>query len=199
MKSYSQRLLICLFICFAQSVFAGGLSSWSQETPYGNELWYECTGENEWITLIYRGDFDGSNVDHVKEWYFYKGHIIGKLDQGRSLGDKYFIFNDADGYAVGFSSETAFEKALAQKGLKPSIWTRWYNTHWGVLYKDVSCFLCCTEAFFLDFFIICTLLFLLVKLIRKKGRSRKHYLWITCAFVAVVIIRVLLDIYPQSF
>lgn len=111
------RILLTIFLLtFAHLSYARvGMGETTFKTPYGHEI-SDCDPYKETPVLI---GYE-NKIKSLKEWYFYKGHIVGK---GQSY---YFIFNEYKDYLQYFESETEWQSAIKQQSLSP-FYIRWLD------------------------------------------------------------------------
>lgn len=79
---------------------------------------------------------NGAKIEHVYEWYFYRGHIIGVVGRGEPEG--YFMVEERRRRMKRFDSEPEFQAYLATNDLIPKYWTRWYGWRWSVTWEDIA-------------------------------------------------------------
>lgn len=178
-----QLLFLVLFIA-SINCFAGGLSAWQVDTPYGHSIDHDGSAGG-WVCL----SMDTNSVC-FQHFYFYKGHTIAHSD---SL---YFIVNERKETVQEFKNEQQWLQAIKQQNLKP-LFKREYNADYSSIFGDGI-------FFFIVFFpipLLMPLLWLgcLISLAFPwqwaKG-FRKHYSWI---YPSVVLIMIMYSIFPQSF
>jgi len=190
------KVLLFLLILFAGTpLFAGvGMSDWRETTPGGNTI--DNFSGNGYILHLTPDEYEQVNVDNLKEWYFYNGHITGILKNGPT---QYFTADEKSGETVYFKSEKEWKQYLNLNKLTPFIWTRWYSSDW-LLFDDDFAF-----VMFMMFPITLPLLCIFIYCIfgAVKEHLSKNHIKIYRIVVFAVIILVLFiwvgDFYPQSF
>lgn len=108
------RLFIMFFLFVPYTCIAGGLSAWTEYTPYGYEMYHDGTANSD---IYLRMDTVGVSFKH---FYFYKSHIIAHND---SL---FFIINELTNEVQRFTDETEWKNELTNQKLEP-LWKREYN------------------------------------------------------------------------
>ncbi|MEY4903739.1 MAG: hypothetical protein RLZZ292_1554 [Bacteroidota bacterium] len=143
---------------FTISSFAGiGLGDWSAKTPGGNEI-------NNFSGMTLRLK-NGKELLGPHSWYFYKNHIIGKLDR-YDMVQCYFVVNEATYQIDTFHFETDWKTFLVTHELVPKIRTAWYRDNWVAFGNSFS------TAFLFVFifgFLFCLFMFYLVLALIFKG------------------------------
>jgi len=190
---------LLLFIFIPQLAFCGGFSSWGKPTPGGNEIFHESLPNEEFFMIrcghsLYdksRKDYDRA-IDHIERWYYYQGHIVGTYWKNGVL--EYFIFQEGDCEGQTFMDVQAFEREKRALGLEPRIWTRWHSC-----FTEEGGFGIPDGAVPFLFLILCLIVFtpILLVLTRFSPKNRlNHFLLLAWC---LIVLRVWLDIHPQSF
>jgi hypothetical protein len=122
----------------------GGGTHWTQNTPAGNIIGAQNT---DIVTLSLIDDDLDCRTEHTYEinglnkWYFFKNHIIGRLDSGYTINRRqnckdyitegknagYFIVSETTRQFEIFSTESSWKNAISLQNIKPIIWTRWFE------------------------------------------------------------------------
>lgn len=111
--------LLILFSILVNITYARvGFSESTVTTPNGHYI-CRCDPYSSNMTPVLIG-FE-SRLNKLREWYYYKNHIIGKSE---SL---FFIFNEVDEIVILFSSKNEWLNKIDKLNLKPKIYTRWIN------------------------------------------------------------------------
>ena len=182
MKNPYYLLLINLLLFIAPiNCVAGGMSSWSETTPYGHEMRHE--GSSDGIIELYIP----SNMVRFKHFYFYKKHIIAHGN------NKFYIINEKTATVQEFTNREDWEEQIKKQNLKP-IWKREYDYGFRSLV---------TVLFFLLFFfpplflplvwLICLINVILFR--KKKNTFSKRFLLI---YSSMFFLLWLLKTFPQS-
>lgn len=198
------RLCLLLLLVFHSiDALAGGLSTWNQTTPGGNEVWFESAYPNQWNYILCGAPSPNSNVSETRDegvkisrWYFYRQYIIGTSNDADT--QRFFVFDEVNCNMTYFQTETEFEVYLSQHQLIPKIWTRWHDSYYGgMLYSNVNGLAQLTILLKQGAVIILCMWFLF-HLIRSKFavKSIRNQLFVLLLFALAGI--VLLDVYPQS-
>lgn len=180
MKKY-QLLLVLLLV--SHYLFAGGLSAWQEDTPYGHKINHDGAAGG-WVCL----SMDTASVC-FQQFYFYKGHTVAQSD---SL---YFIIDEQKETVQEFQNKGQWQQAINEQNLNP-IFKRTYNANYSSIFGDGI-------FFFIVFFPVPLLLpilwlFCLVSLAFswKWGRGfRKHYAWI---YPSIIFVMMMYSLFPQS-
>ncbi len=190
------------FLFFSTQCKGGDFSEWWHITPCKNQLANENWNDQERKLYICSENrsYVNKNGSHVLEfigkWYFYKSHVVGTLDSNHV--SKFFIINESTCNVSLFDDLITFKTAIKHEGLKPILWTRWYDANWGFFitgdgYGGIWDFFFFrgTWLFFpLILIILCYLLW---------NFGRRRWARITCILIIVATcIRIVLDCYPQS-
>jgi hypothetical protein len=163
--------------------FAGGLSAWQEETPYGHTIYHDGSAGG-WVCLSIV-----TNSICFQHFYFYKGHTVAYSDSS------YFIINERKETVQKFTNEQQWLEAIQQQNLKP-IFKREYNSDYSSIFGD--------DIFFFLVFLpvpllmpilwLCCLISLAFPWQWAKG-FRKYYAWI---YPSIVLILIMYSIFPQS-
>ncbi len=192
---------ILLFLVCTVNAFSGGYSSWWQQTPEGNMIAHE-RAINGYTTGIVcknanvKGGYQGHVIPNLKEWYFYKRHFIG---QYRDSSQAYFfIFDESNCQKEIFTRQEEFKTQLKKKKLKPVIWTRWYNKNYGVIFTDghLGDKLFC--AYVQMPLIVLFSLFFTIVLFRTKFNITKPINKLNLVLAGILVLRIILDLFPNS-
>jgi len=187
--------LSILLMLFAIPCSAGDFSEWWHRTPGKNEISNQQFNDQPGILVTCQKE-NASTVRYLKKWYFYKKHIVGMLAPNQP--NQYFIINEQTCQVDTFNSREDFNHTLNKKELIPHIWTRWYDSNWGFFFNGPG-----NGATFDFFFFRGTWLFFPIVLwsmvmLIKNISKRNSILFLSLAIVSFTIIRIVLDIYPQS-
>lgn len=127
------RLVIYFLVLLPWPLWSMGLGDWHEVTPQGTD--FNDPGGMITMTLP-----NGTPYCAAKEWYFYKGYIMGiglQLDGERLLLPRdtiYFILEEASSTIQEFEDQASWITAIEAQHLKPWIWTRWYRDSWNHWY-----------------------------------------------------------------
>lgn len=191
-------LLLIILLCFQQLAIAGGYAAFEEETPYHNHLVYD--GSSSHLVCLEYSDNNLSTVGYpntivtacFKQFYFYKGYIIGRTD---SL---FIVANERKPAVLKFTDSVKFEAFLIKNNLKPKLWTRWYDHYYDEAnFKYILFF-----AFFL-FPITLPIIFLygycLVHILKgKKAKFYKVKIAYLIALPSLILFIYLFQAFPQS-
>lgn len=193
MEKCFKGLLFVIVLCLTNMLAkAGGLSAFEEKTPYNNTLSYDGSGSH-WAYFDFTSRPNlATKLVYFKEFYFYKGHIIGKAD---SL---FFVVNEAEPEMAEFKNKAQFEKYLREHSLKPLVWTRWYDFKYDLAnFKDWPFHLIAAWPFVLA--LLALLVYSLATLKNNKHKmlySAKIAYMVLC--IGFVLFVYLFQIFPQS-
>lgn len=183
MKS-NNYLFIAFFFIFCQiNLYAGGLSAWTENTPYGHEIYHDGSADAT-ITL----SVDTTSVS-FKHFYFYKGYTIANSDSD------YFIINEKTNKIEEYKDQKIWKSKLEERNLVPYI-QRDYDANYSSAFGSGIIFL----LLFLPFPLLLPLLWLICLIslafsTRKFYTFRKYFSWIYPLIIAVVLV---FEVFPQS-
>ena len=143
-----------------------------------------------------KGDDNWHVVTNLEEWYFYKNHIVGKYKNISQFN--YFIFNETNCQHEIYISKKEFTVQLKHKGLKPLIWTRWHKENYGMIFTDGHIL---DKIIFVWIYmpvIVGFALFFVITLFRTSCNLAKKTNKINLLIVGIILLRIILDFYPQS-
>ncbi|MCZ4244128.1 hypothetical protein [Pedobacter punctiformis] len=163
--------------------FAGGLSAWQEETPYGHEIEHDGT-EGGWIRM----QLDSTSIT-FQNFYFYKHYTVAYSDA------EFYIVNEKTAVVQRFVNKQQWESALNKQDLEP-FWKREYNDNYGVDKAWAPLLL-----IFLPFPFLLPVLWLICVIslfftTRRFYGFRKHFLWI---YPVLYILVLSANAIPQSF
>lgn len=182
------KLLFILFLLLAllpnhSKAIAG--TDWGAQTPHGNMI------SDNWgpKSLIVNDSFV---LQNLQQWYFYKGHIIGKYAPNEgSLLSKYFLFNEYFSELDTFSNSNEWSQHIQKKHLQPTIWTRWHSGDWDTI--SVTDFLVASIILF------ALIILLSVRDVRSKLKIQNPRTFFFFALAALVIVLKWKTSFPESF
>jgi hypothetical protein len=186
---------ICLFSFMYLFVFNAnariGLADWSAETPRGHTI------DNFTVKTLYLKN--KQEVKWVKEWYFYKDHIIGKTGDKNFQGEilSYFVVHELRFTVKTFQDEASWQSYIEINDLKPKLWTRWYKGDWSVGFGA----LVMAFMFGITFSIhhLFGILFVGYTARTKEPTNQKKLIRIMfLILLGIIFLKYLLAIYPQS-
>lgn len=183
-----------ILLCFITPIplYAGiGLADWSAKTPGSNEI------NNFSGNAIYLKN--GDQIDNLNRWFFYKNHIIGEKDTIYTPVNeaRYFVVDETTFKIDTFLNKDVWTNYLAEKNLKPKVWTRWYSNNWIFFSDDMASAL--TSMFYLSIPLVIFFLLLIYKSIKiEKLNFTKPYTLFTTFTLFILLIIWLLDKNPQS-
>lgn len=102
---------------------------WQEYTPGKNIIGSNEDGRGKY--LHYRN----GELHQLKEWYFYKEHILGSFTTGPV--EKYFVFNETNNRLQIFHLKEDFENHIRKHKLKP-VFKRTYTYKWSLFPKESS-------------------------------------------------------------
>lgn len=191
----SRHLHVMIIGFFASTCVASDWSQWWHETPYGNEI------SNQHYNNIHRNLFickkTGKDRLHfLQRWYFYKGCVIGYLEQGQP--NAFFIIDERTCALDTFKTRETFDIALEDRNLKPLLWTRWYATNWGFYLRGTDTGLFFFFIILIRFWWITPLLLLILGVATWKYRRERLFWCLVLSIVTIMCIPLLFDLIPQS-
>lgn len=199
------RLYIFLILFFSSIVVsAGGLSTWSQITPCGNEIWFESAYPNKWNYIVCEKVVNNSNFtdkrddgEKISKWYFYNQKIIGISNYEKD--NSFFVFDELNCKITYFQTQIEFDNYLTENELRPKVWTRWYDSYYGGwLYSNVNgTFIHLWNSIVAVLIMILSFWFL-SHLIKSKFDLKSIRNKSFIVLVLIVSIILFLDIYPNS-
>jgi hypothetical protein len=180
-----------LLICNCSQSFADiFLDEWS-DSPYGSSFAFD----NEFQTSSVMIANELGYIDSLQEWYFYKGYTIGSFkDSTEKL--KYFIFNESKMVNIVFNSKKEQEQYVLLNKLEPIFLKRIYNYNWKYIANPTN-----WEALFFMYilaFIVTIPLTIVLIIVIYRIRNSKQFHKFIYFLIALMMIRLVLDIYPQS-
>lgn len=206
----STCLIALLFILFSAGDAKAFIDDiWQEYTPGKNIIGY-----NEDARGIYL-HYQSRELQQLKEWYFYKAHIVGTLRTAE--GENYFIFNERNNQLEVFDHREAFESRIRRQQLRP-VFKRVYSYKWSLFPKEsslnyVTAFIFLVYASIpfllfqlLVFGIICVIMFIrgrfvsfICSLYELTVSIAKAVLWVSLFAVPIVLICwYLKGAFPQS-
>ncbi len=188
-------------------------SNWRQDTPHGNEIAYDDWGTGSSILVHCRRSVDRVGVAGLRRWYFYGEAVVGELDDAAE--HRYFAFDESTCETTYFSDRTAFDRYIERSDLRPRLWTRWHDSHHGVIYSSVRCFACRPVQGLLLWFILGALplrlaaalaigsgaigaVWAVTRIVRSRFDLRRARTGIAILLIAGLAVRLILDVYPHS-
>ena len=178
-----------MLLTFTSHSYAMGLGDWNCKTPNGNEI---INTGGTFLNMKNTQILDG-----LDQWYFYKGNIIGQRHSNVNSSETYFVANEVTFTIDTFQTKQEWIKYIERHELKPSIWTRWYDTDWRFFNDTVG--LVAIVFFYISIPLFGVIVWLFFKAIKyEKLNFRKPYTIITTLIVVFLVIRLLLDQFPQS-
>jgi hypothetical protein len=175
-------LLLLLLPAFCLAL---GTGDWEARTPGGNVMYDDGSGPK--LRVIENQGFGA-----IKEWYFYKDHIVLKTMEA------WLVVDDVSGGRVVFEQESAWENYLKAHQLKPKLWTRWYADNWR-FYERMSFPGLLIGGILLIFLFIELMAFVAAPVAKKRWSFKRKHFYILVALILLAWIRLKLDVYPQSF
>ena len=184
-------LLILLLICNCNQSFADTfLGEWS-DSPYGSNFSFNNEFQTSSVTIAN----DLGYINNLEEWYFFKGYTIGSFkDSTKKL--EYFIFNESKRIKVVFNLESEQEQYVLLNKLKPIFFKRVHNNNWKYIANSTN-----WEALFFMYilaFIFTVPLTIISVIVIYRIRNSKRFHKFIYFVVTLIMIRLFLDIYPQS-
>lgn len=180
---------------FASTSSAGDWSQWGHSTPLGNEIAYQHYNN------IYRNIFickeSGKDQLHfLKKWYFYKGCVIGYLEQGQP--NAFFIIDERSCALDMFKTKETFDIALEERNLKPLLWTRWYAANWGFYLRGSDSGLFFIFIILIRLWWLIPLLLLIFGVATWKYRRERLFWYLVLSIFIILCIPIFFDLFPQS-
>jgi len=201
MNPFKIFIILVVFIGTPKFGKCSDYASWWQKTPYNNEICYENINDNYTIGIKCEKSNDNVNefghvISDITKWYFYRKYIIGEFIKEEKTN--FFIFDELKCIKQTFDSKSEFEIQLKKLKLKPILWTRWYNSNWGVILTNGNIADSFISVFIILPIILITTIVFLVRLIRSKFNFKNIYNKIILVIIGIFILRIILDIYPNS-
>ena len=203
MKQLKCLIILVYLIGVPKIGECGEFASWWQKTPNNNEICNE-KWTNKYLIGIKCKDYKinksyeyGHIISDLAKWYFYKNQIIGEYKSEENIA--YFIFDELTCKKQTFDLKSEFQNKLKELNLNPMIWTRWYKSNWGMIFTNGGF----GEAFMFIYFklpiLIITTIIFLIGLIKTKFNLKHKFNKFTFTIMGVIVGRILLDIFPNSF
>lgn len=177
-------------------------ASWWQKTPGGNTIAKEKFLD-KYHTGIKCDKFEISNdnfghiISELKSWYFYKNFVVGDLLNDSKI--VYFVFNEATCEKILFSNEKEFDDYIIINKLRPVVWTRKYSSNWGAIFTSGDFLEGVVFIYFKIPLLIILFLFILVGLLKTNFNLKHNFNRVSLLIGACVLIRIILDMIPNSF
>ena len=201
MKQLKYLIILITVFGIPKKGKCGEFASWWQKTPNGNEICKE-KWNNKYVIGIKCNDYKikendyGHVITNLTKWYFYKNQIIGEFDNENQIG--FFIFNELSCEEQFFEDKKKFENKLEELNLKPRIWTRWYDSNWGMIITSGDFGEGINFIFIKLPILIITLIVVLIGLVRTKFNFKHKFNKMSLTIVGLIVGRILLDILPSS-
>lgn len=163
-----------------------GLGDWQNKTPGGNVM--GDPGSGTILTLTN----SNQTVGDITRWYFYRDRIVGQTSSD------YFIANETTGEVRRYDNLQEWSQAIVQSELSPTIWTRWFTDNWKFYERMFF------AIFFIGALILLPMFFFLFRRLNRwvtsdnQPQIKKTHLLAFIGIVIMVVVRILLDVYPQS-
>ena len=186
------HVLLLALLTLTSSCFARlGWGDWQEHSPNGTFI-YNLGGG---ISMEFGRD---TFLIGVKEWYFYKDHIIGYSLLNDSIErNEYFVANELSRTIKKFDTQADWDKYVAESGLQPKVWTRKYRGDW-TFFNDGIFFLFII-GFPLSIPLTVFYFYALYRGIRKESfNPGKPYTRIFLGINLFIIFFWLLEQFPQS-
>ena len=191
-RRYKQTLItmfaILSLLSIPEPASSFGLADWRDTTPGGNTI------NRAGMTALWLSD--GSEIEPLCCWYFYRDSIIGRLTNEASNG--YFVVNENDLSIQRFESEQEWDAYLKSNDLLPVFWTRWHSYKWSTSIDDVLMLLAFGFMFAIPLLILFGVIFFKAAF-KEKLNMRKINSRILVLSLALSGFYLLLGIFPQSF
>jgi hypothetical protein len=180
-----------LLICNCSQSFADiFLYEWC-DSPYGSSFSFDNEFKTSRVNIANKLGY----VDNLQEWYFFKGYTIGSFkDSTEKL--KYFIFNESKNMNIVFNSEKEQRQYILLNELEPVFFKRAYNYNWKYIANPTN-WEALVFMYILAFIVTIPLTIVLTIVIYRIRNSKRFHKFIYFV-MALTMIRVFLDIYPQS-
>ncbi len=186
-----KKLIFTISLFLIPCLFFGriGIADWSCETPHGNEI------NNFSKTTLYLQN--GTQLDDVARWYFYKDCVIGEIRNENYETVGYFVVDEIYSKISTFKTKKEWTSFLNEKKLQPLIWTRWFAGDWTLFDGDLVLIMILIP--FISLIVLAIYLaLLLVAIIKEKFSFRKPFTLIYCLITGLILTKWLLEIFPQS-
>ena len=192
-------LSVSLVLLLPIDLHAGGMSSFSESSPYGNRLYYDGSAGAPVTFNFSEKSSAGETASRqaaetaFSDFYFYKGFIVAETDTS------YTIINEKNPEILFFDNKASFDSYLDAHDLRPAIWTRWYNKNYDEAnFKSIG--FAAIFYFPISLFLIIIAIYSAISI--RKSRNpvvkalKKIYL---ITFIAISGVIFLLQAFPQSF
>lgn len=195
------RWVIILIFFFSTIVVRGGAyASWQQKTIHGSAI-CNIKGPNGYeigIKCREQLSVNGQKpiINNLTRWYLYKGFIIGEAIENDQI--RFFIFDEAACQIQIIQAQEEFNAVLKERGLRPILWTRWYESNWGLIITDGHIVDKLDFVFFKLPILFVIGLITLIGLIKTKFNLRHRFNQVTLMIVGAIIVRIILDLFPNS-
>jgi len=179
---------IVILLCIPGTVNSLGLADWRDTTPGGNTI--DRAGRTAlWLT-------DGSEIEPLCCWYFYRNSIIGQYKDGE-VSRGFFVVNEDELSVKSFESEEEWNAYLQLQNLVPKFWTRWYSYKWSTSFDDILMVLLFGFVYTIPLLILFAVI-VFVAAVKEKFSLRKGNTRIIVLSMTLYSVYVLLGKFPQS-
>lgn len=183
-----RTILVCIWLFAIVPLFAGGWANWYAETPGGNQISWE------YGVIGYSSAKGDVNIEGLESWYFYDGRIVGILKSPHAG----FVVDERTNAIQIFDDRMKWQSYCAEAKIVPRFWTRWYSTDWRFFGDS---FALTAYVFVMALFPVVIVLsgFLLFQVLaRERALRRRPWTLMGTAVLFFAIVRLLLDLFPQS-
>ncbi|RZM30000.1 MAG: hypothetical protein EOO88_02610 [Pedobacter sp.] len=192
-------LAVLFVILHPKELLAGGMSSFSESSPYGNRLYYDGSPGAP-VTFNFSEKSKAGETASMKaaetafsDFYFYKGFIVAETDTS------YTIINEKNPEVLFFDNKASYDSYLDTHNLRPAVWTRWYNKNYDEAnFKSIG--FAAIFYFPISLFLIIIAIYSAISIRKTKNPLvkvlKKIYL---ITFIAISGVIFLLQAFPQSF
>ncbi|MDR2223018.1 MAG: hypothetical protein LBE34_09795 [Flavobacteriaceae bacterium] len=185
-----QKLLyLLLLILFPIRGFCGGLSAWTEQTPYNNSLYYPGTGNQ--ITFSSNQINQEVNFTH---FYFYHGYIIAQNEE-----EGFYLINEKENTIQSFTEQQAWKQEIKEKGLNPLL-KRLYDSDYSSFF-GTNMELGILVLLFFPFPFLFPILWIiaLITIFFKKQQKRRSFRKVfIILYPSILLVLYLLFLFPQS-
>lgn len=165
-------------------------------TPGGNEISSQSFKNVNRILFVCKR-IDQPLVQFIDRWYFYKGCVIGILDPDQP--NQFFLIDEQSCALETFKDRAKFDLVLDQKGLRPKLWTRWYDSNWGFIFVGRGYGGFWDFLFFRGTWVLLPVMGLALWWIIRY-HSKRNLKWVLAVvYVSIILFRIVLDFVPGSF
>ncbi len=181
-------LILSFLVISLDSAARIGIADWRISTPGDNYI------DNFSSVSLYLKD--GQQLDDLERWYFYRGCVVGELSDGKG----WFVVDEAKSEIVWQTDKSKWEALLQERGLVPSVWTRWIDSDPAVLTSGMFWMLWIVTSWYIAIPIL-----LAVVILFRRAWKRERFNWRKPYTIGAMVIglfvlwRIFIENFLQSF